>query len=126
MMLLLIATAVIEVGTGLALLIAPVFTAHLLLGAEISGAAIPIARVTAAALLGLGVACWFARFEVQSRAARGLVAAILVYDFGAVLVLGAAGIQLPTTGILLWMAVALHAAMAIWCVALLWRKGSHP
>jgi hypothetical protein len=124
MKLLLVATAVTEVGTGLALLIAPAITAHLLLGTEISGAAIPIARVTAAALLGLGVACWFARVDVQSRAARGLVAAILVYDFGAVLVLGAAGIKLPATGILLWMAVALHAAMAIWCVALLWRKAA--
>jgi hypothetical protein len=119
---LLVATAVIEVGTGLALLIAPVITVHLLLGAEISGAAIAIARVTAAALLALGVACWFARVDVQSRAARGLVGAILIYDLGAVLALGTAGIQLPTAGIMLWMAVALHAAMAIWCVALLLRR----
>ena len=124
MRLLLIATAVTEVGTGLALMVAPVFTGHLLLGAEISGAAIPIARVTAAALLALGVACWFARVDAQSRAARGLVAAILVYDFGAVLVLGIAGIQLSTAGIMLWMAVALHSAMAIWCAAILWRKAA--
>ena len=121
---LLTATAVIEVGTGLALLIAPVVTAHLLLGAEISGATIPIARVTAAALLGLGVACWFARIDAHSRAARGLLAAVLVYDLGAVLVLGAAGIQLPTAGINLWLAVALHTAMAIWCVALLSQKAA--
>jgi hypothetical protein len=119
---LLIATAVIEVGTGLALLIAPAVTVYLLLGAEIYGAAIPIARITAAALLALGVACWFARVDVQSRAARGLVAAILVYDFGAVLVLGAAGIQLQTAGIKLWLAVVLHAALGVWCVALLIRK----
>ncbi len=116
------ATAVIELGTGLALLIAPVLTAQLLLGAEISGAAIPIARVTAAALLCLGVACWCARIDAQSRAARGLLAAVLVYDLGAVLVLGAAGIQLPTAGINLWLAVALHTAMAIWCVTLLRQK----
>jgi hypothetical protein len=119
---LLIATAVIEVGTGLALLIAPAVTVYLLLGAEIYGAAIPIARITAAALLALGVACWFARVDVQSRASRGLVAAILVYDFGAVLVLGAAGIQLQTAGIKLWLAVVLHAALGVWCVALLIRK----
>jgi hypothetical protein len=120
------ATAVIEVGTGLALLIAPVVTARLLLGADISGAGIPIARVTAAALLGLGVACWFARVDAQSRAARGLLAAVLVYDLGAVLVLGAAGIQLPTAGTNLWLAVALHTAMAIWCVALLRQKAALP
>jgi len=124
MRLLLIATAVTEVGTGLALMVAPVFTGHLLLGAEISGAAIPIARVTAAALLALGVACWFARGDVQSRAAKGLVAAILVYDLGAVLVLAIAGVQLPTAGILLWVAVALHSAMAVWCVAVLRRKAA--
>jgi hypothetical protein len=118
------ATAAIEVGTGLALLIAPVVTAHLLLGAEISGAAIPIARVTAAALLGLGIACWFARVDVQSRAARGLAVAILIYDFGAVLVLGAAGVQLQTAGINLWLAVALHGAMGIWCIALLSKKAT--
>lgn len=116
------ATAVIEVGTGLALLIAPVTMANLLLGAEISGAAIPIARVTAAALLGLGAACWFARVDVQSRAARGLLAAILIYDIGAVLVLGMAGLQSPTAGINLWLAVALHSAMAIWCFVLFRRK----
>jgi hypothetical protein len=119
------ATAVIELGTGLALLIAPVITARLLLGAEISGATIAIARVTAAALLGLGVACWFARADVQSLASRGIAAAILLYDFGAVLVLGAAGIQLQTAGINLWLAVALHGAMGIWCAALFWRKATH-
>ena len=121
---LLIATAVVEVGTALALLIAPVIAVRLLLGAEISGAAIPIARVTAAALLALGVVCWLARLDAQSRAARGLGAAILIYDLGAVLVLGAAGIQLPTAGINLWMAVVLHAAMGIWSIGLLSKKAT--
>ncbi|HMD27134.1 MAG TPA: hypothetical protein VKH13_01080, partial [Steroidobacteraceae bacterium] len=68
---------------------------------------------------------WFARNDVQNRAARGVVAAILVYDLGAVLALGMAGIQLPTAGIILWMAVAVHAAMAIWCVAVLGKKAAH-
>jgi hypothetical protein len=119
---LLIATAVIEMGAGLALLIVPAVTVRLLLGAEIAGAAIPLGRLAAAALLALGVACWLARGDAQSRAVRGLVAAMLIYNFGAVMVLGAAGIQSQTAGIILWLAVPLHAAMGVWCVALLLRR----
>jgi hypothetical protein len=112
-------TAVIETGTGLALLVAPVVVVQLLLGAEISGAAIPLGRVAGTALLALSVACWLARFDVQSRSASGLVAAMSLYNLGAVVVLGAAGIQLQTVGIVLWLAVILHAAMAVWCIAFL-------
>jgi hypothetical protein len=74
------------------------------------------------ALLALGVACWLARGDAQSRAARGLVAAMLLYNISAVVVLGAAGIRSQTAGIALWPAVILHAAMVIWCVTLLLRK----
>lgn len=119
---LLIATAVIEAGAGLTLLIAPAFAVQLLLGAEISGAAIPLGRVAGAALLALGVACWLARGAALSRAARGLVTAMLVYNFPAVLVLGAVGIQSKTAGAALWLAVVLHAVMGIWSIALLSKK----
>jgi hypothetical protein len=112
MKLLLKLTALIEVGAGLALLIVPAFVVKLLLGAEISGAAVPLGRVAGAALLALGVACWCARGE-----ARGLVIAMLVYNVGVAIVLAAAGIQLATVGIALWPAVILHTVMAAWCVA---------
>ena len=81
---LLTVTAVIEAGVGLALLVVPSVVIQLLLGAEISGAAVTLARVAGTALLALGVACWLARSDVQSRAARGVVASILLYNFGAV------------------------------------------
>jgi hypothetical protein len=116
---LLTATSVLEVGAGLALLIAPAFAVHLLLGAEISGAAIPLGRVAGAALLALGVACWLARGDATSRAARGLVAALLAYNFPAAMVLGAVGIRSQTAGAILWLAVVLHAVMGTWCIALL-------
>lgn len=119
---LLIATAVIEVGAGLALLIAPAFAVQLLLGAEISGAAIPLGRVAGAGLLALGIACWLARGAALSAAARGLVIAMLVYNIGAMLVLGAAGIQSSTAGVVLWLAVLLHAAMGIWCIIRIAKK----
>jgi hypothetical protein len=115
-------TAIIEAATGLALLVVPSVVVKLLLGAEISGAAIPLGRVAGVALLALGVACWLARGDTQSRATRGLVAAMLVYNVGTTAVLGTAGIQSQPVGIALWPAVMLHAAMGIWCVMSLFKK----
>lgn len=109
-------TAIIEAATGLALLVVPTIVVKLLLGEEISGAAIPLGRVAGVALLALGVACWFARGDTQSRAARGMIAAMLLYNAGATVVLGAAGIWSQTVGIALWPAVILHGVMGVWCV----------
>jgi hypothetical protein len=115
-------TALVEVSTGLGLIAVPTGVVRILLGAEIAGAAISLARLAGVALLALGVACWLASFDVQSRAARGVVTAMVIYNLGAVLVLGAAGLQSQPTGILLWPAVILHAAMSIWCITNLLRK----
>lgn len=54
----LIFTAVAEAATGLALLIAPSLVGQLLLGEQLTGIAIPVARVAGIALVALGVACW--------------------------------------------------------------------
>jgi hypothetical protein len=115
-------TATIETATGLALIAVPAIVVRLLLGAEISGASIPLGRVAGAALLALGVACWLARDDTQSRTARGLVVAMLMYNIIATAVLAFAGIGLGLHGVALWPAVVLHAAMAVWCVAWL-RRG---
>ena len=114
-------TAIIETATGLALLTLPSFVVQLLLGAEISGASMPLGRVAGAALLALGVACWLARDDTQSRATRGLVVAMLMYNIAATAVLAFAGIGLGLHGVVLWPAVVLHAAMGAWCVACLRR-----
>jgi hypothetical protein len=115
-------TALVEISTGLGLIAVPAVVVRLLLGAEIAGAAIPLGRMAGVALFSLGVACWLASFDVQSCAARGVVTAMVIYNLGAVLVLGAAGLQSQPTGILLWPAVILHAAMSVWCIASLFRK----
>jgi hypothetical protein len=81
-----------------------------------------LARVAGAALFALGVACWLARDNTQSRAARGLVSAMVLYNLGAVIILSAAGIRSQPVGIALWPAVVLHAVMTIWCVASLLRN----
>ena len=111
--------AAIEAATGVALLAAPTRAVQLLLGAEISGAAIPLGRIAGAGLLSLGVACWAARDDGSS---RGFLAAASLYNIAAVLILAPAGLQFPTAGLLLWFAVVLHAAMTVWCLALVSRK----
>ena len=54
----LVLAAVSEVATGAALLIVPSLVGRLLLGDELIGVAISVARVLGIALIGLGVACW--------------------------------------------------------------------
>src|SRR5271154_3449254 len=106
-------TAVIELGAGSALMCCPSATATLLLGVPLDGAApLTVARVGGAGLLALGVACLLARGDARSRAARALVAAMLLYNIGAVLILGAAGVRLRPVGIVLWPAVANHNGIA--------------
>ncbi len=62
MRILLAITAVLEAGTGLALLIAPSALAVLLLGAPLdSSPGVVIGRVFGSALLAIGVGCGFAR-----------------------------------------------------------------
>ena len=111
------ATAVIEVGAGLALLCVPSAAAALLLGRPLeASAALTVARVGGAGLFTLGVACWLARSDANSLAARGLVTAMLIYNLGVALILGAAGIGADRVGVALWPAVVLHTAMTAWCI----------
>ena len=114
---LLIVTAVIELGAGAVLLCCPSPAAKLLLNVPLETlAALTVARLGGAGLLSLGVACWLARYDAQSCAARGLVSAMVLYNLGAVVILGAAGVLSQPVGIALWPAVVLHAAMTFWCI----------
>jgi hypothetical protein len=47
---------------------------------------------------------------------------MVLYNLGAVVILGAAGLQSQSVGIALWPAVVLHAAMAVWCIVCLQRS----
>jgi hypothetical protein len=115
---LLTATAVIEFGAGLGLLFCPSAMVALLVGAPLeTPAALTAARVGGAGVLSLGVACWLARTDAQSRAARGLMAAMFIYNVATAALLAYAGIGFGLYGVALWPGVALHAAMAVWCAA---------
>jgi len=117
---LLLVTALIETPTGVMLLLSPALVVEFLLGASLDApAAIVVARMAGAALLALGGACWLARNDGPNRAVPGLVAAMLLYNSVAVVVLGHAGAVARLVGVLTWPVFALHAALALWCIACL-------
>jgi hypothetical protein len=105
----LVLAAVGEAATGLALLIVPSLAGRLLLGAELTGVAIPVARVAGIALIALGVACWPGSDAdgSPSQAFR----AMLFYSLLATLYLAYLGIGGERVGRLLWPAVAIHAIL---------------
>ena len=95
--------AVAEAVTGLALVIVPSLVGQLLLGVELTGIAIPVARVAGIALIGLGLACWPGPPMVGMSVYSGLVTLYLAY-------LGFVG---GLSGVMLWPAVALHLVLTV-------------
>ena len=117
---LLVLTAILEAGTGVALLISPVIVAKLLLGDDVSGSGVVVGRLAGCALLAFGIACWPERAPRSSNAPlRGM----LCYNLLVALLLLAVGIGGQTTGILLWPAVALHFVVGI-LLARYWFSGA--
>ena len=117
---LLVVIAVLEAATGVALIVAPALTVALLIGAALDASGgVTVARVAGAALLALSLACWLARNDGRSHAARGVVAGMLLYNGTtvAVLVYAAFGLKLAAIG--LWPAVVVHVALLTWCVVCL-------
>lgn len=94
----LVLAAVGEAATGVALLIVPSLVGRLLFGEELSGVAIPVARVTGIALIALSIACW----------PGPPLAGMLTYSSVVTLYLAYLGFAGGLTGILLWPAVVLH------------------
>ena len=94
----LVLAAVGEAATGLALLVVPSLVVLLLLGEELTGVTIPVARVAGIALIALGVACW----------PGTPVVGMLTYSAAVTLYLAYVGFAGNVTGILLWPAVVLH------------------
>ena len=115
---LLIVSAVIEMGAGLLLLIAPSPTAKLLFGAGlVSPESMLVAKVAGAALLSFALSCWLERNRDPSAAAIGLVAGLFVYNAAVVVLFVYAALVSKMNGIGMWPAVGLHSALLIWCAA---------
>jgi hypothetical protein len=97
----LILAAAAEAMTGIALLVLPSLVGRLMLGEELAGVAVAVARVAGIALIALAIACWPGTPRIGMMSYSGLVMLYLAY-------LGFTG---GASGILLWPAVVLHAAM---------------
>jgi hypothetical protein len=96
--------AVLEVATGMALLIVPSLVGRLLFGEELTGIVIPVARVLGIALIALGVCCW-----PGSTALYGMLA----YSWLVTLYLLYLAIRGEWVGPLLWPVVALHGILTV-------------
>lgn len=107
--------AIAEVLTGVALMATPSIVGRLLVGAEISGATVPVARVAGIALVALGVACF-----PGGEAGRGL-SGMLTYSLLATFYLVYLGLGGEWVGSLLWPAAAIHAALTF-LLAIAWLK----
>ncbi len=87
----------------MALLIAPSLVGRWLLGEELTGIALPVARVAGIALIALGIACW----PGPSRAG------MLTYSAAVTLYLAYLGVAGGLGGPLLWPAIVLHAVLSV-------------
>jgi len=118
--LLFLVTAFVEVGTGLGLLVLPAVVFDLLLGLKQPAAeALFVGRIAGAAPLAIGVASWLTRRNESRPAQFGLLTGIAIYNAATTMLLGYAGAGLNMVGLLLWPAVAIHALLALWCLACL-------
>lgn len=115
----------VEVGVGLILGLAPSVMTRLLFTSQLdTPTAVIVGRVAGIALLSLLIACWVARNDIPSVVARGVVAGMLLYNASIVALLLAAAMAPSLTGVLLWPALVVHAALAVWCVVCLSMKGT--
>src|SRR4029453_9612794 len=108
--------AVLEVATGMALLIVPSLIGRLLFGEELTGIVIPVARVLGIALIALGVGCWPGSTALYGMLAySGLVTFYLLY----------LAIRCEWVGPLLWPVVALHGILSV-LLARAWFQSRTP
>jgi hypothetical protein len=105
-----------EVGAGLALIVAPALVIRLLFGPSEIQTGVAIGRLAGAALVSLGAACWWARHDSGSAASRALVSGLMIYN-SAIVALVFSG-SFGSFGPPLWAVVVVHVAMAIWCLRL--------
>ena len=102
-------SSAIESVTGIALIAVPAVVGRLLLGVELPGSGIVVARVAGFALLALGIGCWprGGAASVQS------IRALLIYNLLAGLFLGYLRIGGGFSGLLLLPASVLHVILAL-------------
>jgi hypothetical protein len=99
----LLLAAIGEAATGMALVIVPALVGQLLLGEELTNAAILVARVAGIALVALAIACW----------PGPPLIGMLFYSAVVTLYLAYVGFAGDLSGPLLWPAVVLHGILSV-------------
>jgi hypothetical protein len=103
--------SIVEIATGLALLVDPRFVVALLVGPNTPVEEIPMGRLPGIAILALGLACWPDADHAASGAAA--LRAMLVYNVLIALFLAYLYKIGHLGGVLLWPGVVLHAVVAL-------------
>jgi hypothetical protein len=114
---------VVEILAGLAFAFFPSALFVILLGVPLDDPGAYAFRMFGAAIFAIGLACWLAREDSASAAARGLLTATAFYDFAFVALLLAARLVAGLSGIALWPTVLLHLGLAVSSLFCL-RQGS--
>jgi hypothetical protein len=94
--------AVGESATGLALVTLPSPVGRALLGEDLSGAAVPVARVAGSALIALAVACW------PGGESGHKIGGMLTYSVLITVLLFVLGLEGKWVGPALWPAFVVH------------------
>jgi len=111
--------AVVEIGTGLALVLVPRIVVALLVGPGAKVEEMPLAPFPGIALVALGLACWPG--SRPANAGAPAFRAMLVYNALIALFLAYLFTTGRAAGILLWPAVALHGLVAL-LLTWSWRR----
>ena len=114
--LLILVSAVLELGTGLALLFVPGFVVRILLGTALVGPGVATSRLCGIALISLGLASW-PKWEptepIRHRPDRRAARALLVYNASATAYLALLMVVAGYRGFLLVPAIVIHAVLAM-------------
>jgi hypothetical protein len=121
--LLILVCAVLETGTGLALLMLPRFVLRVVLGAAPVGAGVAASRLCGVGLISLGLACWPEWKARPHRPDRRSLRALLVYNASASAYLAVLRALEGYRGIALVPAIVLQAILAALLVRIAaWSK----
>jgi len=116
---LLVFTAVLEILTGIGLLLAPALLSQILLGAEINDPVdFTIARVGGSAIIAIGIMCWQARKDQVGTGLKALTSGLLVYNAAVFVTLAYSAYSYKITPALI-AALIVHFVLAIFCISTL-------
>jgi len=119
--LLLTITTIFEAATGAALFVVPSVVVSLLLGVSLTEpSGILLGRIAGASLISLATACWLSRNHTLPSVI--MTKALVVYNFGAAILLIYVASVKNFSGFGLWPAVLLHAGLLVWCIQSLWNN----